>query len=109
MVQIFLCSLRFFYIHIQQMYRLYKDPTGEIIYSDKAGDTSIEFGRRGTLKVITDKERIAALQQRLQDLQSQLEHKRVNHCFSSLSYLPHPSLSLSFSNIAFPILMLTQW
>ena len=59
------------------MYRLYKDPTGEIIYTDKACDTSIEFGRRGTLKIITDKERIAALEQRLKYLQSQLDDKRV--------------------------------
>ena len=60
------------------MYRLYKDPTGENVYSTKeAGDTSIEIGKRGTIKLVTDKDRIIDLEKRVVVLQSELENKRV--------------------------------
>lgn len=60
------------------MYRLYKDPTGENVYSAKeGGDTSVEIGKRGTITLVTDKDRIAHLEKRVVILQSELENKRV--------------------------------
>lgn len=60
------------------MYRLYRDPTGEDVYSKKAGgDTSVEIGKRGTIKVITEKERISNLEKRVALLQTELGNKRV--------------------------------
>ena len=70
------------------MYRLYKDPTGENVNAEKSGDTSVEVGRRGTLKVISENERIAALEHRLQVLQAQLDDKKVRHKLIPFPLLP---------------------
>ena len=65
------------------MYRLYKDPKGDSCETSQTM-SSIEFGRSGALTVVSDKERIDQLQNKVLELQSQLEGRRVliMHCIA---------------------------
>lgn len=75
------------------MFRLYKDPSGENCIDNTAQTgSSIEIGKGGALRVISDKEKIAQLQTEVLQLKSQLGEARVwlflSFCLSPFSICP---------------------
>ena len=64
------------------MYRLYKDPKGEGCDTSQITST-VEFGKSGAFTVVSDKEKIDQLQNKVMELKSQLEGRRVRVILTS--------------------------